>query len=121
MLRLQFVVAVALAPFHVGNHQTVAAHPRFQRMETTTTAQAQHQHAIGADIKIFDRCFHAPRCGDGRRTHFIAFQNQAHAERAAIAAALAHQIQIARFEHAQAQGSARQQRRMQRKQRQALR
>ncbi|KAG1524557.1 hypothetical protein G6F51_014417 [Rhizopus arrhizus] len=95
MLWPQFVVGIFLAPTHVGHHQAVVTDPRALDMEAAGATQAQLQHAIGADIEIFDADLHAIRRRRRRCAHFLAVENQADAKALATAAAVADQIQIA--------------------------
>lgn len=86
-------------------------------MEAPRPTQTQYQHTVGTNVEILDTHFGAERRQCRRYADFCAIQNQAHPETGAGATALAHQIQIAALEHAQAHRSARQQHVVQRKQR----
>ena len=121
VLRLQFIVGVRLAPLHLANHQTVVAHPAVLHLEAAGTAQAQLQHAVAAHVEVLQQCLHAPGRRHGRLADFTALQDQAHAEGSAAPATLAHHVQVAGLEHAQAHCRTRQQRRVQQEQRQVLR
>ncbi|KAG0734089.1 hypothetical protein G6F23_012718 [Rhizopus arrhizus] len=110
MLWPQFVVGIFLAPTHVGHHQAVVTDPRALDMDAAGATQAQLQHAIGADIEIFDADLHAIRRRRRRCAHFLAVENQADAKALATAAAVADQIQIASLAHAQAHRCTRHQR-----------
>ena len=87
-------------------------------MEAAGASQAQLQHAVGADIEVFDAYLHAIRCRCRRSSHFLAVEDQADTKALATAAAVADQIQVTPLEHAQADRCTRHQRGVQRKQRQ---
>src|SRR5690606_8558698 len=116
MLRAQFVVAVGVAPLDVAHHQAVVAHPGAGHAEAAVAAHAQGQHALVVAAEVLDPRLGAERSGPGRGAGFLAGADHADAEAAAAAAALAHQVEVARFEHAQADGRPRHQHRVQRKQ-----
>ena len=63
----------------------------------------QQQQSLGRGRKVADSCFAADRGGQGRRADFIAFQDQVDAEAAALVAALADQVEVARLEDPQCQ------------------
>src|SRR5690606_26211478 len=72
-------------------------------------AYLQHQQAVVTTVEILDPCLGAERRGQGGRAALLAFQQQAHAEAAAFAAAVAHQREIAWLEDPQPQPRARHQ------------
>src|SRR5690606_14070575 len=101
VLRLQRVVRVGRAPRNLRHHQAVVADLRGEHVEPAPAAQAQLQQAIWSGAEILD-----PRRGAaGHRGRgapdFAALRDQADAESAAAAPALAHQVEVARLEHAQ--------------------
>src|SRR5690606_17219098 len=107
---------IRFAPFDVADHQAVVAHPRALHPEPAVAAHAQGQQAAIVGAEVLDPGFGTERRGRRRCTGFRTVDDHAHAEPGAVAPALADQVQVARFEHAQLQQRPRHQYRVQRKQ-----
>jgi hypothetical protein len=110
MLGTEFVVAVRLAPADLGHQQAVVAHPGAPHLEPPRAARPA---AAGRP----DSCRNPPRAPPRPRPQASparrppAGQHQACAEAAAVTTATAQHVQMAPFEHAQAQRRLRQQHR----------
>src|SRR3546814_811040 len=85
------------------DHQAVVAHARVLHVETPRAAHLKGQQAVVAGAEILDQRLCAERRGRRRRTGLFTVEDQADAEATAAAAALAHQVEVARLEHAQPQ------------------
>src|SRR6185312_2633507 len=105
-------------PLHLAAQLAVRTYPRASHPEALAAFGHDAEQAVGVVVEIHDARQRAHRGRQGRLAGLAPLQDQADAEAALVARALAHQVKVARLEDAQLQPPAGVQHGGQREQRQ---